>query len=132
MDDPAEYIADETEAKKERQRLFALIERFVKWENGTDEGILNEVRLEIARSISISLGKPLTEKPTPQQVQDFLVENAPPVLDPFCGGGSIPLAAHRFGLRTFASDLNPVAVLITKALVEIPEMFAGKPPVNWF
>lgn len=63
-------------------------------------------------------------------VNAFLAEHAPPVLDPFCGGGSIPLEAQRLGLRAFASDLNPVPVLITKALIEIPPKFAGQPPVN--
>jgi putative DNA methylase len=52
------------------------------------------------------------------------------VLDPFCGGGSIPLEAQRLGLRAYASDLNPVPVLINKALIEIPPKFAGRPPVN--
>ncbi|MGO8749157.1 MAG: DUF1156 domain-containing protein [Thermoguttaceae bacterium] len=66
----------------------------------------------------------------PEQVNAFLAEHAPPVLDPFCGGGSIPLEAQRLGLRAFASDLNPVPVLITKALIEIPPKFAGRPPVN--
>lgn len=63
-------------------------------------------------------------------VNTFLAEHAPPVLDPFCGGGSIPLEAQRLGLRAYASDLNPVPVLITKALIEIPPKFAGQPPVN--
>ncbi len=66
----------------------------------------------------------------PEQVSAFLAEHAPPVLDPFCGGGSIPLEAQRLGLRAYASDLNPVPVLITKALIEIPPKFAGLPPVN--
>jgi putative DNA methylase len=66
----------------------------------------------------------------PEVVNAFLAEYAPPVLDPFCGGGSIPLEAQRLGLRAHASDLNPVAVLITKALIEIPPKFAGLPPVN--
>src|SRR5579884_761908 len=61
----------------------------------------------------------------PEVVNAFLAEYAPPVLDPFCGGGSIPLEAQRLGLRAYASDLNPVAVLITKALIEIPPKFAG-------
>jgi len=63
-------------------------------------------------------------------VDHFLATYGPPVLDPFCGGGSIPLEAQRLGLRAYASDLNPVPVLITKALIEIPPKFAGKPPVN--
>jgi putative DNA methylase len=66
----------------------------------------------------------------PEVVNAFLTAYAPPVLDPFCGGGSIPLEAQRLGLRAYASDLNPVAVLITKALIEIPPKFAGRPPVN--
>lgn len=71
-------------------------------------------------------------KPLPpfDAVNAFLAAHAPPVLDPFCGGGSIPLEAQRLGLRAFASDLNPVPVLITKALIEIPPKFAGRPPVN--
>jgi putative DNA methylase len=68
--------------------------------------------------------------PRAEAVNAFLAEHAPPVLDPFCGGGSIPLEAQRLGLRAYASDLNPVAVLITKALIEIPPKFAGRPPVN--
>ncbi|EMB13450.1 DUF1156 domain-containing protein [Rhodopirellula europaea] len=66
----------------------------------------------------------------PEQVNHFLAHYAPPVLDPFAGGGSIPLEAQRLGLRAYASDLNPVPVLINKALIEIPPRFAGQPPVN--
>ena len=66
----------------------------------------------------------------PKDVNAFLAEHAPPVLDPFCGGGSIPLEAQRLGLRVYGSDLNPVPVLITKALIEIPPRFADRPPVN--
>ncbi|MEA1951907.1 MAG: DUF1156 domain-containing protein, partial [Planctomycetota bacterium] len=66
----------------------------------------------------------------PEQVNHFLAHYAPPVLDPFAGGGSIPLEAQRLGLRAHASDLNPVPVLINKALIEIPPKFAGMPPVN--
>src|SRR5205823_8259547 len=67
---------------------------------------------------------------SPAAVNAFLAEHAPPVLDPFCGGGSIPLEAQRLGLRAYGSDLNPVPVLITKALIEIPPKFANMPPVN--
>jgi len=70
------------------------------------------------------------ELPPADVVDKFLAEHAPPVLDPFCGGGSIPLEAQRLGLRAYASDLNPVPVLITKAMIEIPPRFAGRPPVN--
>ena len=72
----------------------------------------------------------LVRLPKAESVNAFLAEHAPPVLDPFCGGGSIPLEAQRLGLRAYASDLNPVPVLITKALIEIPPKFANKPPVN--
>ena len=93
----------------ERTRLFGIIERLVKWENSTDEAVLEEARAEIRRSTG---------------------GNPPPVWDPFCGGGSIPLEAQRLGLTAYASDLNPVAVLITKALIEIPPKFANRPPVH--
>lgn len=93
----------------ERTRLFGIIERLVQWENSTNEAVLEEARAEIRRSTA---------------------GNPPPLLDPFCGGGSIPLEAQRLGLTVYASDLNPVAVLITKALVEIPPKFANLPPVH--
>lgn len=72
----------------------------------------------------------LLRKGAPDVVNAFLAEHAPPVLDPFAGGGSIPLEAQRLGLRAYASDLNPVPVLINKALIEIPPKFVGRPPVN--
>jgi putative DNA methylase len=107
-----------------------MIERLVPWEASNDEAILNEARWEIARSVAWGLG----EEPPPRNhgkaILDYLQTKAPPVYDPFCGAGSIPLEAQRLGLRAYGSDLNPVAVLISKALVEIPPKFAGKPPVN--
>jgi len=112
VDDPSahpEAFPTAVEQETERQRLFRIIEDLVKWENSTDETVLNAARAEIMRSTD---------------------GNPPPVLDPFCGGGSIPLEAQRLGLEAHASDLNPVAVLVTKALVEIPPKFAGLPPVN--
>lgn len=108
VDDPGNDLPEE-EAAKERERLFHIIEELVKWENTTNETVLEAARVEIRRSTN---GKP------------------PPVLDPFCGGGSIPLEAQRLGLDAYASDLNPIAVLITKALIEIPPKFVGIPPVN--
>ncbi len=93
----------------ERERLFEIIRQLVKWDNSNDERVLGPARKEILRSTN---GCP------------------PPVYDPFCGGGSIPLEAQRLGLEAHASDLNPVPVLINKALIEIPPKFAGKPPVN--
>ena len=92
----------------ERRRLFTLITRMVNWNNIGDEHLLREVREEIRRSTG---------------------DDPPAVLDPFAGGGSIPLEAQRLGLEAHASDLNPVAVLINKALIEIPPRFAGRPPV---
>jgi putative DNA methylase len=100
---------EDTIAEIERERLFDVIRELVKWENSNNERVLNAARAEIMRSCN---GSP------------------PPVYDPFCGGGSIPLEAQRLGLEAHASDLNPVPVLINKALIEIPPKFAGKPPVN--
>ena len=112
VDDPSEHpelFPTEKEQEAERERLFGLIENLVKWENSNDEKLLGEVRAEILKSTG---------------------GNPPPFLDPFAGGGSIPLEAQRLGLEAHASDLNPVAVLINKALIEIPPKFAGQPPVN--
>jgi putative DNA methylase len=92
----------------ERERLFDLIRRMVDWDNLGDEALFDQVRAEIMRSTD---GRP------------------PAILDPFAGGGTIPLEAQRLGLEAHASDLNPVAVLINKALIEIPPKFAGRPPV---
>jgi putative DNA methylase len=105
---PEEYPTEEAQ-EAERQRLFRLIEQLVKWENSNDEKLLAAARKEILKSTG---------------------DNPPPVYDPFCGGGSIPLEAQRLGLEAHGSDLNPVAVMITKALIEIPPKFAGQPPVN--
>lgn len=95
--------------EKERQRLFKIIEELVLWQNTCNDDILKSALYDVRRSI-----------------QDAPI---PPIRDPFCGGGSIPLEAQRLGLQARASDLNPVAVLITKALIEIPPKFAGRPPV---
>ena len=106
---PEEFPTEEAQAA-ERARLHALIERLVPWEATTDVGgVLAEARAEIRKSCG---------------------DDPPAVLDPFAGGGSIPLEAQRLGLVAHASDLNPVAVLINKALIEIPPRFAGRPPVH--
>ena len=102
----------------------------VPWEASNDEVILNNARWEIARSVAWRLGE---EPPAPGDgaaILDYLQKKAPPVYDPFSGGGSIPLEAQRLGLRAYGSDLNPVAVLIGKALVEIPPKFCGRSPIN--
>lgn len=133
VDDPSSWpdrFPTEEEQDTERRRLHKVIERLVPWEASNDERILNEARWEIARSVAWGLG----EEPPPQgdgaAILDYLQTRASPVYDPFSGGGSIPLEAQRLGLRAFGSDLNPVAVLIGKALVEIPPKFAGRAPVN--
>lgn len=118
--------------KAERDRLHGLIERLVPWEASTNELILTEARYEIARSVARSRGEtlaPLAEMKR-QAIIDYLQTYAPPVYDPFSGAGSIPLEAQRLGLKAMGSDLNPVAVLIGKALVEFPPKFAGQKPVN--
>jgi len=105
---PERFPTAEAQAA-ERQRLFRLIERLVRWENSSNEAVLAEARAEIRRSLGDEL---------------------PAVLDPFAGGGSIPLEAQRLGLEAHASDLNPVAVLINKALIELPARFADRPPIH--
>lgn len=130
VDDPSSYLDDEDAAERERLRLFGIIERFVPWKASQDESILNEARLEIARSMERAGAPTLTDGLSAADVNAYLEKYAPPVLDPFCGGGSIPLEAQRLGLRARGGDINPVAVLITKALIEIPPLFAGTPAVN--
>jgi putative DNA methylase len=128
---PEEFPTVELQ-KAERDRLHKLIERLVPWEASTNEMILTEARYEIARSVARGLGKtlPPPKQMKPQAIIDYLQINAPPVYDPFSGGGSIPLEAQRLGLQAIGSDINPVAVLIGKALIEIPPKFAGRKPVN--
>lgn len=118
----------------ERERLHAVIRDMVEWpgskpaERARWERALDAARAEIARSVAWGRGDPVPE--SRGAVLAYLSENGPPVYDPFCGGGSIPLEAQRLGLRAFGSDLNPVPVLISKALVEIPPRFAGMAPVR--
>lgn len=131
VDDPGSVpkeFPDEAAQEKERQRLFRIIEALVKWENSNDEHVIYAARREIARSVARTHGD--APPKSNAEIDVYLADRAPPILDPFCGGGAIPLEAQRLGLRAYASDLNPVAVLITKALIEIPPRFAGLPPVN--
>lgn len=114
----------------ERRRLHKVIEAMVPWEASTNESILNAARWEIARSIAWGLGEDPPAKDDSKAVLSYLQKKAPPVFDPFSGGGSIPLEAQRLGLRAYGSDINPVAVLIGKSLIEIPPKFAGLPPIN--
>jgi putative DNA methylase len=133
VDDPSsrpdEFSTEESQ-EAERQRLFRIIEELVKWSNTTNEAVLHTARVEIARSAAYNHGVILPHNMTPDEVTATLKQYAPPVNDPFCGGGSIPLEGQRLGMEAHGSDLNPVAVLITKALVEIPPKFAGRLPVN--
>ena len=133
VDDPSscpEEFPDEEAQRAERSRLHNLIKRLVVWENSTDSNLLAESRWEIARSVARSRGEAPPDLDNPEAVLRYLGDKALPIYDPFCGGGSIPLEAQRLGLRAVGSDLNPVAVLITKALIELPPKFANRPPVN--
>ena len=123
---PEEFTTPELQ-REERERLHNIIRRLVVWENSNDENTLVEARYEIARSVARSNNEP---PPGPGEVLTYLRDQAQPLYDPFCGGGSIPLEAQRLGLKAVGSDLNPVAVLITKALIELPPKFANRPPVN--
>jgi putative DNA methylase len=110
-----------------RKRLFKIIEDLVLWENTTNETVLEAAREEIRKS-----WREVCElnQEHPQAAELFNPDKLPALHDPFAGGGSIPLEAQRLGLEAYASDLNPVAVLINKAMIEIPPKFAGRPPVH--
>ena len=130
VDDPSTrpdlFPTDETQSQ-ERQRLFRIIEELVKWENTTNETVLEAARQEIRRSWRRTCED---NSDHPRAAELFDPDKLPAFHDPFAGGGSIPLEAQRLGLEAHASDLNPVAVLINKAMIEIPPKFAGKSPVN--
>lgn len=112
VDDPSsdlEKFPTHEAQEAERKRLFGIIEELVQWENSTNEEVLERARAEIRKSCGGEL---------------------PPVYDPFSGGGSIPLEAQRLGLQAYGSDLNPVAVMIGKAMIEIPPKFKDKEPIH--
>jgi putative DNA methylase len=111
----------------ERQRLFSIIEKLVLWENTTNEKVLQAARDEIWASWRRACAEN-ADHPRGQELFDR--KKLPAFHDPFAGGGALPLEAQRLGLASYASDLNPVAVLINKAMIEIPPKFAGKPPAN--
>ena len=121
------YGKNKKEAAIERKRLFKIIEDLVLWENTTNEEVLERARAEIRRS-----WREVCElnNDHPQAKELFNPDKLPALHDPFAGGGAIPLEAQRLGLEAYASDLNPVAVLINKAMIEIPPKFAGMPPVR--
>lgn len=112
VDDPSshpEEFPTIEQQNSERDRLFHILEQLVIWENSNNQRVLDEAMAEIRKSMGDKL---------------------PPLLDPFAGGGAIPLEAQRLGLEAYAQDLNPVAVAINKAMIEIPPLFAGSPAVN--
>lgn len=112
VDDPSshpEEFSDEESQAAERKRLFNILRELVVWENSNNERVLDAAKAEIRKSMG---------------------DDLPPLLDPFAGGGAIPLEAQRLGLKAYAQDLNPVAVTINKAMIEIPPRFAGSRPVN--
>jgi putative DNA methylase len=130
VDDPSSYpdlFPTEKKQEKERDRLFRIIEKLVEWENTTNETVLQAARDEIwaswrracAENVDHSRAKELYDR-----------KKLPAFHDPFAGGGALPLEAQRLGLESYATDLNPVAVLINKAMIEVPPKFSGKPPVN--
>lgn len=112
VDDPSahpEEFPTVEEQAAERERLFGILRELVVWENSNNDRVLNAAKAEIKRSMG---------------------DDLPPLLDPFAGGGAIPLEAQRLGLKAYAQDLNPVAVTINKAMIEIPPLFAEKTAVN--
>ena len=133
VDDPSACPDDfptPGEQQRERERLHELLGQLVKWENSGNPDLLAAARYEIARSVARSKGETAPDPDQPAALLDYLNRQAQPIYDPFCGGGSIPLEAQRLGLRAIGTDLNPVAVLITKALIELPPQFAHRPPIN--
>ncbi len=130
VDDPSsrpELFPTEAEQDGERARLFRLIEKLVEWKNATDEAILEEARAEIKESWR----RTCAELPGEAGAREtFDSDRLPAFHDPFAGGGTLPLEAQRLGLEPYASDLNPVAVLINRAMIDIPARFSGTLPVH--
>ena len=118
---------DQILAELERERLFEIIEELVRWENTTNEIVLQKARDEIWKSWRRACAEHADH---PRARELFDRHKLPAFHDPFAGGGSLPLEAQRLGLEAYASDLNPVAVLINKAMIEIPPKFANRPPVR--
>lgn len=130
VDDPSAHpdiFKTDKAQEVERQRLFRIIEELVKWENTANEKVLQQARDEIWQSWRYTCAEN-ADHPRARELFDRF--KLPAFHDPFAGGGALPLEAQRLGLESYASDLNPVAVLINKAMIEIPPKFAGKPPVN--
>jgi putative DNA methylase len=130
VDDPSsvpELFPTDKKQQKERERLFRIIEDLVQWKNTTNETVLQAARDEIWASWRRACADNADH---PRAKELFNRTVLPAFHDPFAGGGALPLEAQRLGLESYASDLNPVAVLINKAMIEIPPKFADKPPVN--
>lgn len=126
-DDTALLTLEDTIAEIERQRLFKIIEELVKWENTTNQTVLQAAKDEIWQSWRRTCA---ANAHHPNAKELFNRQVLPAFHDPFAGGGALPLEAQRLGLESYASDLNPVAVLINKAMIEIPPKFAGRAPIN--
>lgn len=136
VNDPSETVSGdkrlrETKLKiqREREELFDIIRELVKWENTNNEFVLNRARNAIRESWRYTCE---LNKKHPKAQELFNPEQLPAFHDPFAGGGAIPLEAQRLGLKSYASDLNPVAVMINKAMIEIPPRFLGMEPVCSF
>ena len=130
VDDPSgrpELFLTKDAQDRERERLFGILRKLVLWENTTNEEVLEAARAEIRESWRRACADNAEH---PRAAELFDPEKLPAFHDPFAGGGAIPLEAQRLGLEAHASDLNPVAVLINKAKIEIPPRFTGRPPVN--
>jgi putative DNA methylase len=130
VDDPSanfDLFPSEKAQEQERQRLFKIVEELVRWEKTNDKEVLEKARAEIWQS----WGRTCADNVDHPRAKELFDRNRLPAFhDPFAGGGTLPLEAQRLGLDAYASDLNPVAVLINKAMIEIPPKFAGRPPVN--
>jgi putative DNA methylase len=130
VDDPSAHpdlFKTEKAQEKERQRLFRIIEDLVLWENTTNDAVLQQARDEIWQSWRYTCAENVDH---PRAKELFDRYTLPAFHDPFAGGGALPLEAQRLGLESYASDLNPVAVLINKAMIEFPYRFAGRAPVH--
>jgi putative DNA methylase len=130
VDDPSSHpdiFKNEKAQDKERQRLFRIVEDLVKWENTSNTAVLNKAREEIWQSWRYTCAENANEPYADVLYDRFKL---PKFHDPFAGGGAIPLEAQRLGLESYASDLNPVAVLLNKAMIEIPPKFTKCRPVN--
>lgn len=121
------YGKNKQDAALERERLFKIIEDLVKWENTNNEEVLERARAEIRRSWREVCA---LNRDHPRAAELFNPDQLPAFHDPFAGGGALPLEAQRLGLEAYASDLNPVAVTINKAMIEIPPRFAGQKPIG--